>query len=232
MSYRGVSANISDMRFKDQSGMAAAGLLIVVMVVLLLGAIGFGAWAYSGMQDYKTNTNQKIADAVSQAKQQEDAIKDAQYAEAAKNPLQAYTGPSAYGSVTINYPKSWDVYDNGTSNNGVLMDVYFHPAPVPPIDGDDSVFALRIQVLSDSYSDSLAQYDRDVEKGVVSVSPYQAAKVPGVVGSMVKGQIEDGLDGSMIILPLRDKTLEIWTESTTYEADFDNLILPNFSFSP
>jgi hypothetical protein len=53
-----------------------------------------------------------------------------------------------------------------------------------------------------------------------------------VTGVRVDGQIADNIQGSMIILPLRDKTQEIWTESNSFLPDFNNNILPNLTFSP
>jgi hypothetical protein len=36
----------------------------------------------------------------------------------------------------------------------------------------------------------------------------------------------------MILVPLRANTLEVWTEGTAAQADFDTNILPNLSFAP
>jgi hypothetical protein len=36
----------------------------------------------------------------------------------------------------------------------------------------------------------------------------------------------------MVILPLRNTTLKLWTESEQYKGDFNDLILANASFSP
>jgi hypothetical protein len=56
--------------------------------------------------------------------------------------------------------------------------------------------------------------------------------VPKIVGDYVKGQIQSDKQGEMVLLPLRDQTLAIWTESTAFENDFNNIILKNFTFSP
>ena len=92
----------------DQRG--ALNVLVIPLITLFLffiGAIGFGFWAYAGMQDYKNNVNQKIAAAnVVVQKQTQDA--DAkQYAEEAKKPFDTYIGPSSFSNVTLKYPKTW-----------------------------------------------------------------------------------------------------------------------------
>jgi len=41
------------------------------------------------------------------------------------------------------------------------------------------------------------------------------------------------VQGSMVLVPLRDKTLKIWTEADeTYLKDFNENILPNYTFEP
>ena len=99
---------MSGMDTRNEVGAINALLLPLILAVLVLfGAIGFGAWAFSSRQDYKNNVEAKIAAAVADAKVVEGKRKDAVFAEESKNPLKAYNGPSAYGSVTINYPKTW-----------------------------------------------------------------------------------------------------------------------------
>jgi len=95
-----------------------------------------------------------------------------------------------------------------------------------------SVFSLRVQVVNQSYSSVLNQYSSQVTSKKVTVTPYSLKLVPSIIGSRVVGEITTNKQGVMIVLPLRDKTLKIWTESTQYEGDLDNIILPNFSFSP
>jgi len=47
----------------------------------------------------------------------------------------------------------------------------------------------------------------------------------------VNGQIEPNKTVSMVILPLRDKTIEISTQGDQFRSDFTNNILPNLTFS-
>src|SRR5260221_8244205 len=108
---------------KTQAGMAA--IWLIVAIVLLVAALGFGGWAYTSMLNYKNNTEGIVATAVSQAKQQEDVVKDAAFAEQEKSPLRTYSGPTAYGSVTVQYPKSWSAYVVDTRNSSPFIDGYF-----------------------------------------------------------------------------------------------------------
>ncbi|HET7059792.1 MAG TPA: hypothetical protein VFH99_00520 [Candidatus Saccharimonadales bacterium] len=228
----------------NQDG-AASGLAVslVLAIVLLVGAIAFGVWSFSGRQDYKNHTDAKIAAAVTVAKQQEGTAKDKQFAEEEKNPLKAYSGPQAYGSIILQYPKTWSGYvaDSSSSDNNSTtpVDGYFHPGVVPSITDQASVFSLRLQVLSQSYSQTLTDLNSAQQsQNPPTVKPYALPKVPNTVGVELTGTLpessngNDKKTGTMVILPLRSQTLELWTEGDQYTADFNNYILPNFTFSP
>jgi hypothetical protein len=223
----------------NQDG-AVNGVVIslVFAIILLLGAIGFGAWSFSSRQDYKDNSDTKVNVAVQAAVTQESAKKDKQFAEDAKKPLKTYNGPEALGSLVINFPKTWSGYINsaGTSSSGGGnggLDSYFAPGVVPPVSDQASVFALHVQVLNQAYSQVLQTFTSQQTDGKVTVSAYALPKVPKVVGVKVTGQISDKqTTATIIVLPLRSQTLEIETDGTQYLNDFNNNILPNFSFSP
>ena len=217
----------------DQNGTINVLLIpLLVAVLLLIGAIVFGSWAFSGRQDYKNNVDQKISAAVDSATKREDAVKDAQFAEASKLPLKVYSGPETYGSILLSYPRTWSGYVNNIDGSSSPIDAYFQPDVVPPTQSETSTFALRVKVLASSYASTVSSFSGQVQQNTVTVTPYALAKVPSVVGVRVDGQIEPNKNGSMVILPVRDKTLEIYTESNQFLGDFNNSILPNFSFSP
>lgn len=210
---------------------------LVVAVLLLIGAVVFGIWAFQGRQDYKNNVDAKIKTAVAAAKQQQGKVDSAHYAEAAKNPLKTYNGPETYGSMIVKFPKTWSAYVDDTGTGSTLVDGYFAPGVVPSISDQNSVFALRVQVLSQSYAQTLQTFTSQQQSNKITVSAYALPKLPKVVGVKVVGQINSNTlsnapNVTMIVLPLRSNTLEIWTEGNQYLNDFNNYILPNFSFSP
>lgn len=219
---------------KHNQGGAVNGLLLacIVITVLFMLSAGFGVWAFASRQDYKMNSDAKVASAVTVAHQAESTAKDRQFAEISKQPLRAYNGPQAAGSLVVQYPKTWSAYvdDSGTSN--ATVDGYFYPGTVPAINAQSSRFALRLQVLTQSYSSIVASL-RDTQQSVkATVTPFALAKVPSVIGLRIDGNYKDQKVGSMVILPLRDKTIEISTESNDSLDDFNKNILPNLSFVP
>lgn len=218
----------------NQTG-AVSGLLVlcILTVLLLLGAIGFGVWAYGQSQHYKTDVDAIVAKAEEAAKTKTAADKDKQFAEEAKNPLKIYNGPEAFGSMQLHFPKTWSGYvdtGNGASNGGLAG--YFAPGTVPSIGDQNNAFALRLEVVKQPYAQVLQSFNSQQQGGKISVNVYALPKLPKVVGVKVTGEITQGKTATMVVLPLRSDTLKIWTEGTQFVSDFNNNILPNFSFSP
>ena len=217
----------------NQNG--AINILLIPVILLslfFLGALGFGYWAFNQRQTYKDHADELVNSAVDDAVKTEDTKKDAQFAQDEKNPLKSYEGPEAYGDVKLSYPKTWSAYVDDNSNGSTDVTGYFNPAVVPSLTNDTSVYALRFQVINTSYSDIMRQFSSQVQAKQVTITPYSLPKVTSVIGSRVDGSITTTKKGSMVVLPLRDKTLEIWTESTAFTSDFNTIILPNVTFSP
>lgn len=204
----------------------------IVLTLFLFGTAGFAIWSYMGRQDFKNNVDQKVAVAVTAGKQDQQKADAATFAEEAKKPFDTYIGPSAFGNITIKYPKTWSAYVAEADTSGTPLDGFFQPSVVPSIQDPASSFALRMQLVQTSYDTVVAQFNGLLQNKQVTVAPYTLAKVPSVVGSRIEGQIKPNKRGIMIVLPLRNMTLEIWTESNSFQPDLDNNILPNLSFTP
>lgn len=218
---------------RSERGEASTLLIsVILLAILFVAAAIFAIWAFGGRQDYKNNTDAKISSAVAANTKTVQAKDAAQYAEAAKQPLKTYVGPAAYGSVHIMYPKTWSAYIN-TSDTSTPLDAYFHADYLPSATDSNSTFNLRVQVSSSSYDSEVSQYDGQVQQGQATAAPYKLPKVPSVVGMKFDGQIFDNnASGSLVLLPLRSQTLEIWTNDPSFLGDFSTYILPNLSFSP
>lgn len=206
-------------------------LLTVILGLLAVCFLAFGLWAYAGRQDYKNNVDAKVAVAVDAAKKQEDGVKDLQFAQEEKNPLKTYVGPQDYGSITIQYPKTWSGYIDQSGGTALLAG-YFNPDVVPTVSGQSSVFALRVQVVSGSYSQVVNDLTSQQQAGKLQISPYFLPNVPKQIGIKASGTFSDTKQGTSVYLPLRDKTLIISTDGQQFLSDYNDIILKNFSFSP
>lgn len=209
-------------------------LIFAVILLTLIGAGVFGFWAFSNMKDYKENCDEKSAIAVTQAKEEQKIQIEAQFAEAEKSPLKSYTSPPQFGSVKIVYPKTWSAYISEQSDGNAPIDSYFYPDFVPSIDSTEKTnYSLRMQVLNKSYSDETKTYESSIEKGELKAEPFSPEQIEGAtVGVRLNGQITKDKKGAMVVVPLRDKVLKIWTEDEGKIADFNNIILKNLTYSP
>jgi len=215
-----------------QDGMVDTWLIaFIITLVVFFGAAGFGFWAYTGRQDYKNNVDAKIAEAVVRAEGVNSAKKDQEFLEREKEPLRSYKGPAAYGSVELLFPKTWSAYIDESGKSNAPLDGTLHPGFVPGLLSGAKV-AVRFQVLNSSYAQTTRTLDNLVKTGKSTITPYRSSKVADVVGVRVDGEYQATKQGSMVVLPLRDKTLQIWTEGTQFTNDFNNIILPNLTFVP
>jgi hypothetical protein len=207
---------------------------LILMIILVLAGAGFGIWSFSSRQDYKNNSDQKAAAVAAKQREATEAADAVKYAEEAKKPYDTYIGPAAYGNITVNYPKTWSAYVVESKGGGSSTPVsgYFQPHIVPNVADQDNNYALRTELVTGSYQSVLQQFKGKLDQGQVSIQPYTLPKVPSVVGSRIEGQITSRKQGTMIVLPLRNMTLKIWTEANEYKPDLDTHILPNLSFIP
>jgi hypothetical protein len=225
---------MSNMKLLRQTGergeLHLAVLALIFVSLLFVATAVFGVWAYSERQDYKDNVDAKIAEAVAVAKQETLAADQKKFDEAAKLPYKVFNGPDTYGAVSFEHPKTWSTYlDTSDSSNPVKA--YVHPNVVPTVDDRANSFALRAEVVEDSYNSVAKRFDSLVKQGKVKVQPYKLAKLPDVAGLRVDGEIVTEKQGSMVFFPVRDKTLQVWTESKDFVKDYD-AILQTLTFSP
>lgn len=215
----------------NQDGAVNSLLIIIILAILLVAAVAFAGSAFSNENKYKNDDNSLINAAVSKAVAQEITTKNAQFAAEEKDPLNTYNGPEDYGSVVLQYPKTWSGYvASDGSGNSTGLNVYFNPGLVPSTGSTSSVYALQLQVLSQSYTQVLASYQQN--RGAV-ISAYSLPKLPHVVGVKLSGSLSQSQgQETMVILPIRGNTLEVTTDGTQYVNDFNSIILPNLTFSP
>ncbi|MEO8863315.1 MAG: hypothetical protein ABI354_03265 [Candidatus Saccharimonadales bacterium] len=204
---------------------------LIVLGVFALGITIFAFWANGSRSDYKNNSDKKVSQAVDAAVKKESTDKDNEFVQKEKAPLKQYLGPEIYGSLEVNYPKTWSVYVEQSTSGSTLLDAYFHPGFVPGLKSD-TAYALHIQVTDRSYDTEMKSFESKTKKGTVTVQPYTVKNVPSVSGSRVEGEINTGQKDIMILVPIRDKTLKISSESPQFKDDLDNIILANIKFSP
>ncbi|MDQ3093944.1 MAG: hypothetical protein M3Q70_02080 [bacterium] len=218
-------------RFRS-GGISIPVLVSILFGLLFIGASIFGVWAFMGMQDYKNNVQPKINTAVELAKQETSTLKDNEFVEKEKLPTVNFRGPDTYGAISFDYPKTWSAVTAKPDQSNPL-DLTLHPSVVPG-SGQDREFSygLRLEVLNSSYEKSVKEFDSQIKNAGLIASVFTPAKVPSAVGTRFEGEFVRGKVGVVFMLPLRDKTIKIWTESNDYRKDLLEIILPSLSFQP
>ena len=212
------------MKHNHNGNVSSVVLLVVATLLLVLVSI-FAVIQTGNVSKYKNNANQLIASAVVQAKSAQQTLDNASYQKQIQSPFASYLGPASYGSISFSYPKNWSSYINNTSDG---IDGYFYPGSLPSVDdASASNYSLRINVVNASYSDTLNTYS----SSDASVVPYSLPKVQCNIGVQIKGKLNNGKTGTLIILPLRTQTLRIWTEGGGFNNEF-NQILSSLTFIP
>lgn len=206
-------------------------IALIIVTVFLLGVSGFAVWAFLERNDYKDNADAKIDTAVKVAVEAEAARKDAEFVEKEKLPTKKYTSPGEYGSITFDYPKTWSAYVIQKDNTGEQINGFFFPNIVPDVSGGTS-FALRLKVLDRQYADVIKTYASKIKSGKIKSEAYQPQNVDADPGVRLTGEIDTGKSGVMVVLPLRDKTLLLSTESQDHLKDFDSIVLKSLTYSP
>lgn len=212
-----------------QQGFIAA-LLAIVFGLFFVAASGFAVWAFTERSKYKNDVEQIVADEVKVAVKEAESAKDAEFIEQEKLPNRTYKGPETYGSVSFKYPKTWSLYVDETGGNTVL-DVYGYPLVVPS-QRSEKAYALRVEILNTEYDAVIKKIQSKIEGGDLKAKSFRAENVPKTLGLRVDGEIAPDITGAMVYLPLRDKTLQISTESPDFLKDFNNTILKTLDFTP
>lgn len=199
--------------------------LLIPLVLSILVMVGFGISTYvyyTNFVDQRDNVDQKIDSAVQIAEAEQREKLDKEFAEKEKIPNKTYTTPSIYGSVKLTFPKTWSSF---VTDTGATIDYYGHPDYVP---SKGVNYALRLNVSTKKFASEIKSYDAAVKKGELKAT---SITVSGTTGTRLDGLLKKDQQGTMVIFPLRDKTLKVWTENKDFAADYE-AVLKQLTFVP
>ena len=210
-------------RIRNLQRGAVSGAVIAVILLSLafIAAVGFGGWAFIQYNDLQDNFELESELVVKKAvKEQADA--DAKnLEEALKEPNRQFVGPDDYGRVTFDYPRTWSVYEaTDVSNGRGTYEAYLSPLVVPPVNKEQK-YALRVTIDDENIDKVLADYERNVEEGLLKTSSFRAS---GISATRIDGNFSEKIRGSAVVFKIRDKTLTVRTDSNTFQKDFEELI--------
>lgn len=216
-------------KMNDNGGVSPLLLGLIAVSLLLLVSLIFGLGKMSEANDYKNNFDQKVGTKVQEQSKLIAEQKQAEFDEKEKAPYTFWTSPTQFGSIKVGFPKTWSYYlDLDQSNGSSPVNLYAHPDYVPKIDSDQK-YALRLTLTEDDYNKVLDGYRKKSEKEGLKIGTIQISNVSGI---KVQGLLTKKISGTLVVFPIRDKVLTVWTESNDFEPDFENIVLKNLSFIP
>jgi len=199
------------------SVIAISGLVVLVVV---LGV--FSVWAYLNYLNQKTDVDSKVSNASAKARLEQSDKDETDFAKREKEPMIQFNGPSDYGQLRFDYPKTWSAYQatDVSEGEGATYEAYLNPVLVPPV-SDTQKFALRITIEQTLYSKAVTDYDKLVKSGDLKSSVYS----DGVhTGTMLTGSFNKDIIGTAVLMKMRDRTLTIRTDGDTFKDDFTALL--------
>ena len=208
-------------RNKFEQG-SISGSLIAILLLSLASAIFavFAVWALVLYNGQKSDVDGKIAQASAEAERQQRKEDEAKFAEREKRPTYDFVGPSDYGSVGFEYPKTWSVYIASNVTDGGEYQAYMNPRSVPPVD-DATRFALRVTIRQEEYSKVLTEYQDAVSNGDLRRT---SVKFGTQIGTRLNGTLSEDIRGAIVLFKIRDKTAILQTDADTFKDDFDTLV--------
>lgn len=222
------------MKKHSESGSILPVITIIILAALLIGTAIFAYATVNSRNQYKNESDRLSAIAVTAAKKQQAIDLQKKFDEDIKKPYKSFKGPIALGSINFQYPKTWSAYVD-QSDNGQPINGYFYPDIIPGLQSG-TAYALRVELVGDDYSQVLQQFDSQIKDGTVKASAYKPPKMVDVanvqVGTLLRGNITDDFQGIMVVIKVRDKTLQISTQTNTFAPDFTNIVLKNLTFNP
>ncbi len=218
--------------FSSEKGAANPFLIgMISFAVLAVGAAGAFFWAFTQMQDYRNNVDDKVAVAVEEAKVQQKEELQKQFNEDYKRPNLTFRSSSDFGSVTFEYPRTWSQYIAKDTDS---LEIYFHPVAVPTVNSR-TPFALRVTVTERAYDQVLRSFESKIKSGELSASTLTIGRTDsfsGYEGMRINGQFAPTINGSVVVFKIRDKTLQVFVDSQDFMKDFNDTVLPSLTFEP
>ncbi|MEO8691216.1 MAG: hypothetical protein ABI397_00360 [Candidatus Saccharimonas sp.] len=206
-----------------EDGQLQVSFFVIIALGLLVLVFGvFSVWAYTNYLDQKKDVDGKVSEATAKAVLDNSQDLEAKFDKAYNEPLRQFTGPSDYGRLTFDYPKTWSVYQatDVSQGGGATYEAYLNPIVVPPV-SDSQKFALRIKIEQKTYDQSVSSYDALVKKGDLKSSVYSEGDL---TGTKFVGNFNKDIYGTAVLVKMRDRTLTIRTDGDVFQNEYDAIL--------
>lgn len=205
-------------RNHDEGAINASIFAISALVLLVIVFGSFSIWAYINYTAQKQDVDSKIAEATAKAVLDQSNKDETAFSAREKEPMRQFVGPSDYGRLTFDYPKTWSAYQatDVSMGGGAIYQAYLNPILVPPV-SPTTKFAVRITIEQKTYDQSLATYQQLIQKGDLKSSVYSQGNL---TGTELVGNFNSDIYGTAVLMKMRDRTLTLRTDGDVFNSDF------------
>lgn len=195
----------------------------IALVLAILAAIAFAVlfvWKYTEWDKVRTDIDGQIDAAVARAVSENTTRLENEFLEREKSPSKSFAGPADYGSVTFEYPKTWNVYVAKDAANGGNFEAYFNPGEVHAV-GSGAVNALRFVILDTPFEQVVAPYQAQLAGGQLSMA---TRKVGSTFANVYTGTVGENIHGIIALFKVRDKTAAFQTDAMLFANEFYQIL--------
>ncbi|MBQ6486353.1 hypothetical protein IJI76_01320 [Candidatus Saccharibacteria bacterium] len=204
---------------KDYSGIIKT-ICLIFTSLLAVGFLVLFVMMYINWDTVKTDVDGQIERAVAEAENELKDRMETEFAEREKNPYKTFAGPTDFGALTFEYPKTWSVYVPEDASRAGDFHAYFNPSQVNVVE-DETVMALRVSILNTLTEEVKEDYAGKVEDGEMSLS---SRVVNGANVDIYTGLLDSGYQGIVCVFKIRDKTAVVQTDAMIFANDFYKLV--------
>ena len=196
-------------------------IILVVVSVIAVVFIGLFVWKYIEWDAVKTDVDGQINAAVAVAEAETTAQLEAEFVEREKYPYKTFTGPADYGSLSFEYPKTWNVYVARDASSGGDFEAYLNPGEVQPV-GNSTINSLRVIIRDTAFDSAVRTYDNYVKSGRLKL---ETRNVGSTIANVYTGELPSGgLQGIVTMFKLRDKTVVLQTDAMLFADEYFKLL--------
>lgn len=213
------------MNQSDRKGSVAETIILVIVCLIAAAAIVVAVIFFMKWDELNTDYEMKLAEEVATAQKEQKDLDEEAFTEREKEPRQQFTGPSDYGSLSFYHPKTWSIYVNSDGTQNSDFEAYFAPGQVNPVDDENSRYALRFTILHEQADDVMRNYQTKVNDGEMTSKVFTAGNGGSKVsGTLFEGQIEEEIQGIVLVIKINDKTALLQTDAEVFREDYEALI--------
>ncbi|MDP4038539.1 MAG: hypothetical protein Q8P54_01045 [bacterium] len=209
-------------------------IIIIVLLVLILIMLGISIWfgyrAFINQKDLDSKYQAGVSDGRSIQKSEDRALAKKE----TENPYRTYKAPNAYGGFEVSFPKNWSLTIDSTTTDPIIA--YAHPDDV---DIKSDKFALRFILENAQFAVTKIKFDKQTKEAkrnftaaATKVSGIDAVRYTGILESKTNDPKETKKIGTVVIVPVRDKTLIFQTDSNENYLNYFNEILSRVKIFP